>query len=34
MADEQSTEKTGVKAADHRERVTKREQPADKTEQR
>jgi hypothetical protein len=34
MADEQSTEKTAVKVADHREQVTKREQPADKTEQR
>jgi hypothetical protein len=34
MADEQSTEKTAVKAADHKEQVTKREQSADKTEQR
>jgi hypothetical protein len=34
MADEQSTEKTAVKAADHKEHVTKREQPGDKTEQR
>jgi hypothetical protein len=33
MGEEQSTEKTAVKAAEHEEKVTKREQPADKTGQ-
>ena len=33
MAEEQSTEKAAVKAAEHKEQVTKREQPADKTGQ-
>jgi hypothetical protein len=33
MGAEQSTEKAAVKAAEHKEQVTKREQPADKTGQ-
>jgi hypothetical protein len=33
MAEEQSTEKAAVKAAEHEEKVTRREQPADKPRQ-